>query len=120
MIRRRATWRAARARLSHEIQSEIARLRDERTLPLVGKVNVSIEGLEGEESEMYDGSDCVVSLMLAQGAEEKLPPQEIEDEILGQLLYVSPAWRCIRTGAHYFIFTAPSVIILCLSNSMIG
>jgi hypothetical protein len=44
------------------------------------------DAAESQAHKVEDESDCIITMVLKQGAMEKMPLRELEDEILGLLL----------------------------------
>jgi hypothetical protein len=83
-------WRAAQTAWQNFIRQEIINRREERVTTDLSSSNVKEKKFNLAETEDWDASgdtaDCVVSMALGQGAEEKLSPQELEDEVSGLVL----------------------------------
>jgi hypothetical protein len=73
-------------------------------------VKTAVEGVADDvEVDLQDESNCILTMVLNQGVEEKMPPRELEDELFGLLLYVSSS--APRPPSH-LLFYVPFMLFM--------
>jgi hypothetical protein len=82
----RPSWRSAMAKLRAYIQGEITHRRDEIGLLISTRDRVHQISEEDNDNTTEYEADCILTMVLKQGGDQKLPKEDLEDELMAILL----------------------------------